>query len=901
MTPRTIDGHRRAFTLLLRVYPRWFRDAYGEEMAILFGRRLERAREEGGVVRLWWRTTKDALATAVALRRPGRGEQRSHGNDGRGMGMDTLWQDVRYAVRHLTRAPVFTLGAVGLLAVGMGANTAVFTMVDALLFRPPPWQNPEAVVHVYQDSDEGDPSSSSYPATRDMAASPVFAAVAAISPSSAALEGSEGAVQVATEYTTASYLTVLGLAPLRGSWFGPEHDVAGGPPAAVVSAVAWRSRFGADPGIVGRAIRLNGQVVTVVGVGPEDLLGTYPPMVTDFWLSISATVVGGPFQVANLERRQDHWYDVRARLAPGASVEQAQAAMNALATRLAEEYPELNRGRDITVFPSADVRLHPGEDGGLFLAGGLLSALVLTVLLLACANLANLLLVRGLGRSGEMAVRTALGAPGVRVARLFLTESVLLAFLGGMGGVLIARWILSAVPSMPIPIPMGSAMSLEMDARVGLFSLALVAATGLLFGLAPALRAVRADVAQTLRDDGRNSSVGRGTARLRNLLVVVQVATSLVLVLGTALFARSLGALQGVDTGMDVDRLAFVRVNWNGAGLSGEEGVAAVEDLVARVTAIPGVSGAAAASRLPAQRAGSTTTEVEGYTPAAGTGAVELDFSMITDGYFQASGIPLLEGRAFGDDDVRGAEEVSVILNQAAVDRFWPGQAPLGRRLRGQGSETWTRRVVGVVGNAPVVGLGEAPRPLMYFSHRQVGGPPAYLVARVDGDPASVVNAIRQGVTGARQTLSVSAQGTLSDHLGATLAAPRLVAWLMGAFSALALILAGLGIYAVVSFSVARRTAELGIRMALGAHRGRLVSMVVREVVGVVGAGVVIGVGVSALAASRLESLIYGVGALDPVSFGGAVAVLVLVGWAAAYLPARRAALADPVEALRTQ
>lgn len=752
---------------------------------------------------------------------------------------------------------------------------------------------------MYQDSDDGEPSSNSYPATQDMAAAAVFAAVTATTPSSAAWEGRDGVTRVATEYATSSYMKVLGRSVQRGRWFGPEDDVVGGTPVAVVTAATWRTRLGSDPDVVGRMIRLNGQPVTIVGVGPEGLTSSGPPLLTDFWLSISATIVSGDFQVANLQRREDHWYQVLARLAPGVTVPQAQAAMDALATRLADEYPQYNKGRGITVFASKDVRIHPQGDGRLFLAGGLLSALVLTVLLLACANLANLLLVRGLSRSGETAVRSALGATRTRVARLFFIESLLLSGMGGLLGLLLTRWALAAIAALPLSGVLGGTLELGIDTRVALFSVALMAFTGVLFGLAPAIRTARTDVAQALRDDRRGASMDHGTSNLRSLLVGVQVAASLVLVLGAGLVARSLTALETLDPGVDVERVAYLRADWSRTGLEGDRARVAIDALRQRMEVLPGITRAALVSRLPAQPSGTTTTEVEGYTPAAGTAGVELPFALVTDGYFETMGIALLQGRLFNNDDVPGGDGVSIVVNQTAARRFWGNGSPLGRRMRAQGSEAWTRTVVGVVADAPVARLGESPRPMFYRSTRQISAMPSYVVARTDGDPSAILASMRRELSALHPTAVIDAQSTLATYFGATLSIPRLIAGAMGAFSALALLLAGLGIYAVVSFSVARRTSELAIRMALGAERASVVRMVVREVARVVVAGVVAGLAVSALAAPRLGGMLYGVAALDPLTFGGAVIVLSGVAALAAWVPARRAAGADPMEALR--
>jgi putative ABC transport system permease protein len=395
-----------------------------------------------------------------------------------------------------------------------------------------------------------------------------------------------------------------------------------------------------------------------------------------------------------------------------------------------------------------------------------------------------------------------------------------------------------------------------------------------------------------------DASSDRGTVRLRSTLVAVQVAASLVLVLGTGLLARSLTALQTVDTGLDVDRVAYVRLDWSRAGLGVEEARAAMDELRARLEAVPGVERVALASRLPAQRQGTTTTEVEGYTPPAGTSAVELPFAIVTDGYFEAMGIPLVAGRLFTQDDVPGGG-TSILVSEATARRFWGDADPIGRRMRGQGSEAWTRTVVGVVGDTPVGSIGEGPVPMFYFSSRQSQGTPSYVIARTDGDPAAILGPLRRELGAWRASVTVSAQGTLASHFGASLATPRLAARAMGAFSLLALLLAGLGIYTVVSFTVARRSPELGIRIALGAERSGVVRMVVREVATIVGVGLAVGVVVSALAASRLAGLLFGVAPLDPVSFGGAVLVLLAVAGVAAWVPARRAARADPVQALR--
>lgn len=893
----------RFYALLLHLLPRGFRDRYGGEMAALVERRLDRAPNRPARLRVALRSTADALYSALILRLPGRRYRAAETGPGAlsrtpAQRLDMFFTDLRHAAQKLLRSPGFTVGASLLLAVGIAANTTVFAVVDAFLFRPPPWEDADRVVRVYQDDDDGAPSSSSFPATRDMAESPVFSHVAATTPSSATLEGPDGPTELTTEYVTSPLLDVLGRSPLRGRFFDAGHDRVGSQMAAVVTASAWRERFGSDPGIVGRTLTLNGMPVTVIGVGPEGVAGSYPPLRTDLWLSISSTPVTGEFQVANLDRRQDHWYDVFARLAPEVTPEQAQSAMTGLAGQLAEAFPALNRGREITVFPAAEVRIHPGVDGDLRAGGSLVLALVFVVLLLACANLANLMLMRGLGRSGEVAVRAALGAGRGRLARLFVLEAGLLAAVGGILGLALTTWGIRAVGALPLPGALSGPMDIGITGRVLVFLAAVLVFTVVASGLAPAFRAGRGRLAALLRDDAAGTSGSATARRLRNGLVVVQVAASVVLLVGTGLLARSFAQLSASDRGVDADRVAWVQLDWARSGLSDSEVRAALPGIVERVAAAPGATAAAFTTVLPAQPVWSTTTEVEGYQPATGTDAVEFPFTVVTDDYFTVMGLDVLRGRTFGADEVPDGDW-SLVLNEEAVRRFYGDGDPLGRRMRGQGGEEWSRSVVGVVPRAPVRSLDEPPTPMFYLSVRQIGAVPGYLVVRTSGDPAALLPAIRSQLARTGIEVPVRDQGTLTGHFGQGLAAPRMAAQAMGAFSLLALVLAGMGIYAVVGFSVRRRTAELGIRIALGARRTRVIRMVLGEVVGVVALGLVLGLAGGIVTARALESGLYGVAALDLPSLAGAVLLLGAVATLAAYLPARRATASDPVKALR--
>jgi putative ABC transport system permease protein len=896
--------HRRLFGVLLRVYPRSFRNAYGEEMTELFLTRLDGLRtgtREGSVPALWVRMLKDTAMCAIAERWSEWTANRSDTVDRRGATMmDRIGQDIVVAARRLARTPGFTLAAIAIAALGIGANTASFALVDALLFRPPPFRDVDQVVRIYQDSDDGDPSSSSYPATRDMAEfTNVFSGVAAWSPDALTWDAPEGPRRMAIEYVTSNYLSVLGLEPSLGRWFEPAHDHVGAGAYAVISHSAWQTMFSSDPGIVGQTIGLNGQPVTVLGVGPASFNGSGGALVTDAWLSISSVVLSGGFRVANLDRREDHWYQTWARLAPGVTIAQAQSAMTALATRLGETFPELNKGRDITVFRANDIRIHPQVDGSLRMAGRMLMLVVGLVLLLACANLAGLLLVRGMARSSEIAVRRALGASRGRVAGLMLTEALILSLAGGAVGLLLARWILSLVPGLPLPLPGGGELVIGLDGRVVGFAIVLVLSTGILFGLVPALRAAGVDLSATLRRDVRSAGHGRRVPVLRNALVVVQVAISLVLLVGSGLLVRSLGKLSSIDAGIDARRVAYLRVNPGQAGMTAEQATVAVDELRERLGALPGVERVAFATRLPVQDGGTSTMVVDGYSPPSGTGSVELTFSFVSPGYFETVGVPMRSGRGFTDSDIAGGTRV-LMVNETAARRFWGGDA-VGRRMRPQSAQDRWLDVIGVVGDTKVRQLGEPATPLIYAPLAGAGAGAVYILVRSSGDASAIVEAIRGETRATNPSLPISDLGTLDHHLLEGLASPRMVAELLGGFSAIAMLLTALGINAVLSFSVARRTGELGIRMALGAERRSVVAAVVGEVLLSVLIGLAIGFAVAAVAAVRVEPLLFGVHGLDPAAFALAASLLLLIAGIAAYLPARRAVAIDPVEALRTQ
>lgn len=812
--------------------------------------------------------------------------------------MSSFFQDLRHAARRLLRSPVFSASAVVLLALGIGLNAAVFNLADTMVYRPTPYENPERIVHIYQDSDDGSPSSTAYPAYMDIAArSDVFDGVAATSPDGAVWDRGDASQPVSVTFATASYFPVLGLRPFAGQWFQEDHDRVGGEMVAVVSHKTWTAQMGADPDVIGETVRLNNQLVTLIGIGPERFNGEAGALVTDFWLSISSTPVGGPYRVTNLDRREDHWYQVKARLAPGVELPRARAAMNAVAQRMGELFPSTDQGRGITVFANDEVRFHPSVDSKILNVNVGLIVVAALVLLLACSNLANLLLVRGISRAPEIAVREALGAGRMRVMRLLLLEALLLAAAGGAAGLLLSAWVMRAVPSLPLPTP-GGPLDTGFDGRVLVFGLVLTLATGIVFGLLPAIRSTRSDVASALRDEGRTGSAGRRTSLLRGGLVVVQVAISIVLVVGAGLLTRSLANAQRVDPGFDAERIAVIGTSLSQGGVAQGEFDAVRAQLLQRLRAVPGVERVAYTTRLPVSRGGTTTQEIENYRPTAGTGDVEMPFAYVSHDYFQTMGMRLVSGRVFGAEDQRGAPR-GVVVNEAAAKRYWGGNAVGGRiRSQGGGEDAWLR-IIGVVSDAKVNSLQEPPTPMMYFSGDQVAIGSFSLVARAAGNPASIMSALRTALRDVRPTLPVTRQLTMETYLGSTLAQSRAAAMLLGAFSLLGLLLAAVGVYAVVSFAVGRRTQELGIRAALGASSARLLRMVMGESLASVGIGLAVGLLLAIVATRGMQGMLFGVGAGDAATFLGAAVLLLLAAGLASFIPARRAARADPAHALR--
>jgi predicted permease len=644
---------------------------------------------------------------------------------------------------------------------------------------------------------------------------------------------------------------------------------------------------------------MNGAPVTVIGVGPDGYHGFTPLNSMDAWLSLSSLgSVLGEYPMATLEQRGDHWFFVKARLRPGVTLPQVQEAMDSLSTRLAEEFPEHNTGRGITAFGAGQVRLHPSIDAMLTPSAAFLMVIVGLVLLIACSNLANLLLVRAAGRGKEMSIRAALGASRGQVARQVLTESVLLSLAGGVLGVLFAAWAVRGLMAIELPLPTPMSTVLGLDARVLSFALVLSVLTGVLFGFAPALRASRPDLAGAMRDEiaplaWRNRKFG-----LRNGLVVLQVAVSFVLLVAAGLFIRSLANAQDIDTGFSVDDVAYVRTSPGFAGYTDEDAHNILEDFVQRTRALPGVEEAALGTVLPVTPRGTTSLVMEGYVPPSGQTSVEVPFNVVDARYFETLRIPLMHGRTFTDVDRSDTERVAVI-SEAMARRYWGDSDAVGRRFRSEGRPDSWRRVVGVVGDSIIRDLTEDTGPQVYYPWEQGFGAAGVVFVRTAGDPSSVLGMMREELRAIDAEIPVLGAGTMAEHLSDSLSLPRMGVRFLGGFGFVALVLASLGLYGVVSFAVGRRMLEVGVRMALGAQSGQVVWLVLREVAVLVGIGIVLGLGLSMAATAALAGVLFDVSPTDPLTLAMVAVVLLAVAIGAAMIPALRAAKADPVLALR--
>lgn len=808
--------------------------------------------------------------------------------------METLWQDVRFGVRTLVKNPGFTAVAVIALALGIGANSAIFSVVNTVLLRPLPYQDPERLVMIWEKGAAdvfpiNSVSAANFLDWRDQ--NQVFEGMAIINHASFNLTGVGEPERINGRRVSANLFRLLGVEPQLGRAFLPEEDAPGAGQVVILSHGLWQRRFGSDPGITGKPLTLNGQSHTVIGVMPPHF--QFPSPRDELWVPIAFS----PQAAAN---RGNNSYEVVGRMKAGVTLEQAQAEMNTIAAGLQQQYPDVVKSNATVV-----VSLHEQVVGDIKPALLVLLGAVGFVLLAACANVANLLLARAAVRRKEIALRVALGAGRLRLVRQFLTESVLLAALGGAAGLLLSFWGVNVLKAF-IPENISEVKAIAVDAKVLGFTLFVSLLTGLIFGLVPATQASNLDLNGMLKEGGRDSSSGRSGNRVRGLLVIAEVAVSLVLLVGAGLLINSFLRLRNLDPGFRADNLLTMGVVLPQQKYPDHaRRTAFFGELTSRVEALPGVRSAAVVNWIPLTLQGDTFgISVEGKTDPGPGRRPDMVTRVVSPKYFSTMGIPLLQGRQFDERQDREDSAPVAVVSETTARRLWPGQDPLGKRVKPGAPDSpspWME-VIGVVKDVRQFELTAEPRLQMYLPYVQFQWfVPRQLVIKTDGEPSSLAAAVRRTVWEVDKDQPVSDIRTMEDVLSTSIARQRFSTLLLGIFAAVALLLAAVGIYGVMSYSVAQRTREIGIRIALGAQAGNVLRLVVSQGLKLVSAGVLLGLTGSLLLTRLMSSMLFGVSATDPATLVTISLVLVVVALLASYIPARRAAKTNPLDALRHQ
>ena len=802
------------------------------------------------------------------------------------MKLENLGRDIRYAGRLLAKSPVFTVVAVLSLALGIGANSVVFSVFHALLFQPLPVQKPEELVSVFT-SDPSEPwGTTSYADFKDLGSGvPAFRDLIGYTITRFHLDLGNEKLPVLGERVSGNYFSGLGAKLLLGRPFTPEEDVPGGARVAVLSEKLWRQSFGADPGILGRSLRLNGEAFTVVGVAPEGFRDTLAGLSIGVWVPIATSAAP-----ADLQQRGHRDLLVLGRLRPGAKIADAEAQLHTLATQLQRSYPDTNKDRSFSPLSAEKAGVHPRIRDILTVLGIFLTAVVGIVLIIACLNLANLLLARAWGRQHEIGIRLAIGATRGRLLRQLLVESTLLSLLGGATGLLLALWATGLIRHFQAPEQIPISLDVGIDAKALGFTLILSLLTGLLFGLAPALTATRPNLNATIK----NKSGQQGRKRrlsLRNLLVVSQVAVSIVLLVGAALFLRSLGRVQGIDPGFQMSNVLLLPIDLKEQGYDEVKATPFLRDLLDRVQRLPGVRAASLAATVPL---GFERKEMSVQVPNR-PGTVEtLSCNMVAPDYFRVMSIPV-RGRDFGLQDGKNSPRVAII-NETIANRYWPGQDAIGKQLT-EGEDRY--EVVGVAKTTKYRFLGEAPTPYVYLSVFQNYPKSVTLHVRTEMEPLRLADPVRQVVESLNpqfQSLDVT---TLEDQVAFSLLPRKIGGVIFIVAGLLALGLACMGIYGVVSYSIRQRVREMAIRMSLGAQRRDVLMLVIRESAVLVAVGIGIGLLIAFPIMTFVGSFLYGISSADPLSFLGVVVLLASAALTATYLPAKRATSVDPMMAMR--
>jgi predicted permease len=823
--------------------------------------------------------------------------------------MRTLWQDMRYALRLLAKNPGFGAIAVLSLALGIGANTTIFTVINAILLHPLPVKDISRVVQIdtidtktLVTAANATKLGMSFPNYQDYARdNQVFTAVGCtVGPLPLTWSGGAEPKQIFGQLVSANYFDILGMRPAAGRFFLPDEDSKlGGNDVAVLSYSLWANKFGSDPNAVGKVLTLNATQYTVIGVAPRGFKGAFTfGNAEQIWIPVSMypQALAGFFK-DNFNDRRFLTTTMYGRLKDGVNVASAEASLKTMATHLESAFPKDNASRSVALTPLADAAVGVNNRTQIALAGGMMMGIVGLVLLIACVNLANLLLAQAASREKEIGLRAALGATSGRVVRQLLTESLVLAILSAVVGFAVAYGGRAALWSFRPPFIEDGDIDLSFDSHVLLFTVSVALLTAVLIGVAPAIKAAKPNLIDTLKVGGRGGTVGWTRNPFRSLLVVLEIALALVALVGSGLFIRSMQNAQRIDPGFESKKLFVFAFDLGALHYDEGRGQQYFRAAIERAKGTPGVESATTASNFPLGGGLLRTVFPEGQDEASGYRGTLTTLNDIAPNFFETLRIPLVSGREFNDADRKDTKQVAII-NEAMAKQFWPDQNAVGKRFHFFG-ETELREVVGMVRNTVVNNIGEEPQPLAYLPLTQDFSPAVTMQVRTSGRPEAAISSVRSQVQSLDTNLALTNVNTIEELIDQGLYAPRIGAALLSVFGALALLLAVVGVYGVLSYSVNQQTREIGIRMAMGAQTGRVLKLVVGQGMRLALAGLALGL-VIALAAMRvLSTLLFGVSAHDPVIFVGVSIVLMAAAILACYIPARRAMKVDPMVALR--
>ena len=802
--------------------------------------------------------------------------------------MRTLIQDLRYGLRMLARNPGFTTVAVLTLALGIGANTAIFSLVDGMFLRPLPVAHPGELATIVVKTPEGAGREISYADYLDLRQqASTLTGIAVWDRESRFLNSMDESSQILVDVVSPDYFAVLGVKAVLGRAFVPEIDHGGQPePAVVISYRVWKGRLGGDPEIAGETIKMTGKTVRVLGVAPPHFQGLERSVPTDAWLLAPNEV-----DDAQLKRRDYRGFEAMARLRHGVPTNQARAELDMLGRRLAASYPATNRATTFGLLTESE-RFRDDLPLSLFAM-----AVVGLVLLISCANVAGLLLARAETRRREVALRVALGAGRARLFRQFMTEGFLLSIAGAALGLLLTGWLMGLQSALMPPGPFQMGPDLHIDVRLTLFTVIVSVFATLIFTFAPALQAGKTELTKVLK--GEEGSVRHGRYRLpvRNILVIGQIAVSVLLLTASALLFRSLLHSMHLPVGFDI-RKNLVVVNLFSTGQPSPEHTKLLPLLAQRVRGLPGVRRATCASRILLSGSGGGADKrvsIPGIELPQGQTTIPIKFNSVGLGYFETVGTRILQGRDFASSEGPESQKVAIV-NETMVRRFWPGGDAIGRSLRIEGVDY---QIVGIAEDAKIIHLHDAPEPYMYLPFAQTPSDWGALIVETAGDPGSMIQTIKREIRAVDSTAAIWEVQTSRDLMRYALWDELMSAKLVGALSLLGVFLAAVGLYGVVAFVVQRRTREIGIRIALGARRNQVIGLVLLQALKLVGAGIFVGLAAALIATRLMASMLYGVKPYDPISFAAGAFLVAAIALLASYVPARRATKVDPMEALR--